>query len=159
MPDCARVRERFRYDPATGSLVWRTHRRRSWVGRQAGWRDEDGYFCVRLDGCLFQAHRLIWLYVTGAWPSNIIDHRNRNPSDNRWANLRDVAKRLNQENRALPNRNNKAGLLGVSPNGARWAASIVSLRVKHCLGTYDTPQEAHAAYVVAKRELHEGCML
>jgi hypothetical protein len=74
-------------------------------------------------------------------------------------NLRDVSPRENKQNLRKPNRDNKAGLLGVSPNGKRWAAQVESNGRKFYLGTYDTPEEAHAKYLVAKRNLHAGCTL
>lgn len=157
----ARLKQLLRYDYVTGVFTWnvssRGHKK---IGRKAGWKDNQGYLHIRLDGVLYPAHRLAWLYVTGEWPKGgFVDHINTNPSDNKWDNLRDATKRVNQENRRRPGRNNKSGFLGVSPNGQRWSASIVSHRMKKHLGTFDTPEQAHEAYVVAKRELHKGCTL
>ena len=43
----------------------------------------------------YLAHRLAWLYVTGSWPSQDIDHIDGDPTNNRFANLREVT---HQEN-------------------------------------------------------------
>lgn len=147
--------ERFYYDAASGALTWRTHHWSSRIGREAGWIDEHGYRYVRLIGHLHAVHRLIWLLVTGESPE-FIDHVDTQPSNNLWGNLRSATKLMNQENRRRAGKNNKAGLLGVSPNGSRWAASIVSHRIKYHLGTFDSPQQAHAIYVLAKRQRHSG---
>jgi hypothetical protein len=155
-----RLQELLDYKPETGVFTWRVTRSHAIAGAPAGWTDEQAYLQIGVDGVRYQASRLAWLYMTGEWPpSGYIDHRNTIPSDNRWQNLRDATKRTNQENRRRPGKNNKAGLLGVSPNGARWSASIVSHRRKRHLGTFDTPKQAHAAYIIAKRQLHEGCTL
>ena len=160
MITAARLRELIFYKPNSGVFRWRVTRGRAKAGVLAGWTNEQGYLLIRVNGILYQAQRLAWLYMTGQWPpSGFIDHLNTNPSDNRWANLRDATKLINQENRRRPGCNNKAGLLGVSPNGARWAATIVSHLKKHHLGTFDTPEQAHAVYVAAKRRLHAGCTL
>jgi hypothetical protein len=159
------MKELISYDPEAGTFVWavsaRGHKR---IGKLAGWRDDDGYLFIRLDGVLYAAHRLAWLYMTGEWPLNgFVDHKNTDPSDNRWSNLRDATKLVNQENRRRAGKNNKSGFLGVSLNGKRWAATINTSdngkRCHHYLGTYDTPEQAHAAYVAAKRRLHAGCTL
>lgn len=55
-----------------------------------------------------------------------------------------------------PQRGNKSGFLGVSPNRSRWSASIMVLGRKLHLGTFDTPELAHAAYLEAKRAHHAG---
>jgi hypothetical protein len=85
------------------------------------------------------------------------------PFDNRFCNLRDVVKRVNQENRKKASSNNKSGFLGVSPNGKGWAAtintSVSGVRKHYYLGTFPTPIEAHKTYVKAKRNLHEGCTI
>jgi len=155
-----KLRDSLDYDPQTGIFKWAKSKRNGWAGREAGWVDKDGYRHIRICNALHPAHRLAWLYMTGAWPSNgFIDHKNLVPSDNRWVNLRNVTKRTNQENRRRPGKGNKAGFLGVSPNGKRWMATINSRGTHYYLGTFDTPEEAHGVYVEAKRELHVGCTL
>lgn len=46
----------------------------------------------------FLAHRLVWLYMTGKWPENQIDHDNGDATDNRWVNLDDVTRSKNGMN-------------------------------------------------------------
>jgi hypothetical protein len=103
----------------------------------------------------FLAHRLAWFYVHGVWPPVLIDHINGKRSDNRIVNLRLADWRLNMENKRRESYNS-TGLLGVKPNGKGFAARIGSRGVEHHLGTFRTPEEAHAAYVEAKRRLHKG---
>jgi len=157
--------QRLYYDKTTGVFTWtKSLRTARWVGKQAGWIDKQGYRYIRINKRLYSAHRLAWFYVTGRWPSDgVVDHINGNPMDNAFNNLRDVTKKINQENRRKASIQNKSGLLGVSPNGKRWAATINTSENGVCkhlyLGTFDTPELAHANYVQAKRRLHKGCTI
>lgn len=78
-------------------------------------------------GKKYRTHRLIWLYVTGEWPSGDIDHINGDSLDNRFSNLRDVPKSENARNQKL-HITNKTGICGVFYNprysGGKWFARI-----------------------------------
>jgi hypothetical protein len=112
--------------------------------------------CV--DGHRYPAHRLAWLYMTGEWPGEV-DHINGKKDDNRWANLRDISHAANSQNVRVAQVNNRCGVLGVKPLRDKFQARICVARKTIHLGTFLTTSEAHAAYVAAKRELHEGCTL
>jgi len=73
--------------------------------------------------------------------------------------LKTSASGVNNQNQHRPHRGNKSGFLGVSPNRNGWAASIVVDGVKTHLGTFDKPEVAHEAYLIAKRRMHVGNML
>jgi hypothetical protein len=159
----ARLRELLRYDPDTGLFTWRQSRRGSArAGDVAGAARHDGYVRVGVGGHKAWAHRLAWLYVHGAWPTQQIDHINGNPSDNRIANLRDVPPRTNMQNeRSGRRRKNPGTLLGAhwSTTWKRWKSSINAGGKLQHIGWFDTEQQAHDAYVEAKRRLHLGCTI
>jgi hypothetical protein len=55
-----------------------------------------------IDGKQQRVHRLIWLYMTGEWPKDQIDHINNVKHDNRWKNLREADNQLNHYNLPKP---------------------------------------------------------
>ena len=157
-PCVERVREVFSYDPATGELRWRRRPHpAAWkviVGEIAGWMGSEGYREVQLDGASYKVHRLIWLYTTGIWPTHALDHRNGIRDDNRFENLRQATRTQNGQNQNHPHRHGSSGFLGVNRCNDGWQARITVEGKRRHLGTFHTPEEAHAVYVEAKRELH-----
>jgi hypothetical protein len=97
--------------------------------------------------------------MTGEWPKGLIDHVNGVKDDNRFANLRVVDETGNSQNIRKPNRRNKSGFMGVIFFQNKWRASITHKGKTHWLGDFKTPEEAHEAYLIAKRKLHTACTL
>lgn len=161
-----RLRELIHYDPKTGVFTWRNVYRRGmkFHGKQAGSDGGGGYVRIKIGDGSYHAGRLAWLYVNGRWPRQWIDHINGNPSDNRIANLRDVSKKMNAQNRRRPYKNNTHGFLGVciqrQRGRVRWTARIhVHGEGQRYLGYFMTPESAQLAYLKAKRQLHPGCTI
>lgn len=150
-----RLREALAYDPETGVFTWKIKAaQRLHVGDVAGGPDSKGYIRIRLDGVLRFAQRLAWLYVYGEWPTGEVDHKNRTPGDNRISNLRDGTRSDNQHNAGVRT-DNKSGITGVyERRNGKWGAQIMVHTKNRHLGIFDTAEEAHAAYLAAKRELH-----
>ena len=160
--DAVRLREVLNYDPDTGVFTWRVSTsNRAPVGSVAGW-NTDGHIGIAIDGVKYKAHRLAWVYMTGEQPQFEIDHINGMRDDNRWTNLRDVPAIFNCQNqrRAQP-KNKSCGLLGVcrDKRTGRWYSQICANNKVHHLGSFPTAEEAHQAYVEAKRKLHPGCTI
>lgn len=154
-----RLRELLEYQPDTGLFVWlcRTGGTGK-AGAIAGTIDSFGYVRIGIDGRVYRAHRLAVFYMNGAWPINEVDHCDGDKANNRWENLRDVPRITNQQNQRKPHRRGSSGFLGVSlhEETGRWRSRIWVNGRNVSLGLHDTPNEAHAAYVLAKREIHEG---
>ena len=153
-----RLKQVLRYNPDSGVFTRLLSVAQAKAGSQAG-SQTSGYLAVRIDGTLHYCHRLAWFYMTGQMPAGQIDHINGVGTDNRWCNLRDVSRRTNQQNRQKHQANNSCGLLGVSRNKGRFMSRIVLESGDRYLGTFDTPQQAHEAYLTAKRQLHAGCTI
>ena len=137
-------------------------------GMAAGYRNSRGYIQVKADTHLLYAHRLAWLHFYGEWPADQIDHINGIRDDNRIVNLRDVSQQVNAQNQrkarrpAVPSSFN-TGLLGTYLCRKRWVfvAQIQNpiTRRQIRLGCFATADDAHQAYLEAKRRLHEGCSI
>lgn len=157
----SRLRGFLQYDPDTGAFTWmRNVSIGKKAGDAAGGMTAERYIAISFENRTYKAHRLAWLYMTGDWPVGDIDHINGVRSDNRWRNLRDVPRSINVQNQRRAQVHNRAGLLGVQKRSpGRYRARIIKGGCAHDLGTFDTPEKAHAAYLAAKRRLHEGCMI
>lgn len=138
------LRQLLRYDADSGKLFWRERGGewfsagrypverscRSWNTRYSGKEaftadDGRGYRHGAVLDRKYQAHRVIWAMVTGAWPADQIDHINGNPSDNRMENLRPVSALENSRNKPVRS-DNKTGVVGVSwdTRSGRWQAKV-----------------------------------
>jgi len=93
--------------------------------------------------------------MTGFWPENQIDHINGARADNRFTNLREATNKENSENIKRARRSNKSTeVLGVYTRGLKFRAQITHAGKIQRLGTFKTAEEAHQAYLTAKRDLH-----
>lgn len=143
------------YNPETGAFIRikRTSNSVS-IGDLAGTLSY-GYISISINNKKYQAHRLAWLYMTGAFPQSQIDHRDQNKSNNVWSNLRECTHLQNMTNRN-EQKNNTSGYKGVS-----WCKRIKKWRVclsfngryKH-LGYFDDKHSAAAIYNKKALELH-----
>ena len=138
----AEVRRLFDYCIETGVLTKN--------GKRIGWRGWRGYRKIRVNGVKYLEHRIIWLWMTGEWPPNQIDHIDTVPDNNKWANLRLATHAQNCRNRKMI-KTKIGGIKGVFPFGreGKYRARIrVSGKDVH-LGVFDDPISAHAAYARA----------
>lgn len=168
----ATVRELLDYNPETGTLKWRargqgwfrSESRRKWwntcySGCDAGQVRLDGYVLLSIFNQRYFAHRVIWLWMTGAWPTEHIDHVNHLPGDNRWRNLRAASRQENMRNQSL-SKSNASGVVGVgwSRHDGKWRARLkVGGRDIH-LGLFADKASAIHARKAAEREFgfHEN---
>lgn len=157
----ARLRELLNYDESTGHFAWRASGKGRRFGRPAGCAKELGYIVIRVDGVLFRAHRLAWLYAHGKWPTLEIDHLDGNPSNNALANLREADSRMNKQNRHVARSDSSTGIMGVQYDKRRglYSARIATPAGVKFLGRFSDPLEAQAVYIAAKRTHHAGCTI
>lgn len=148
------LREDFHYDPDTGVFTRLRSSGGIKAGAISGSVNSDGYLDIRVLGKLYRAHRLAWLYMTGEWPSGVIDHRDHQKTNNKYANLRDVTHAVNLQNQIRARSDSHLGVLGVIRSGPKFRAEIsVDGKSRH-IGSYDTPEQASEAYWAAKSRLH-----
>lgn len=167
--------ECFTYSPETGELFWK-HRPRSHFATNKGWHYFDVTFAGRRAGAQhsrngrpievsiqlhysgkqvsLRAHNVIYAVMGIHIPDDLeVDHRDGDPFNNRWSNLRLSTPAQNGANRRK-NVNKKSGLpKGVSKCGKRFRAAIRSNGKYIHIGRYTTPEAAHAAYCSKALEL------
>lgn len=145
----ARLRELFFYQD--GFLI------RKKTGEKAGCpaklNKNRRIICV--DRKHYYAYRLIWLYYYGNLPE-FVDHIDGDPTNDRLENLRAVTKSENNQNRDITTSVGKTGFHGIYYDKRRdkYVAEISLNNRKTHLGRFATAQEAHAAYIAAKRDMH-----
>lgn len=158
LPSVEEVRQQFQYDRESGEVA----RRDGYTGYIA-----QGYKTVSVKigdrkWEPYKAHRIAWVLHYGEWPAEQIDHINGDRLDNRLSNLRLASAAVNAQNRKSASSTNRVGLLGVNARyrgcrvGVRYEARIRANGIDHRLGWFDSPQEAHAAYLAAKEKFHDG---
>jgi hypothetical protein len=159
----SRLMELLHYNPATGEFRWRINVSSTGrAGHIAGCVNRAGYVVIRLDRKLYLAHRLVFLYMEGAFPPSLVDHIDMAKSNNRWSNLRHATKSENGQNRIAAQRNNRrSGVLGVywSDANQAWGAKVVVNGRQHHGGFYPTKALASAAHLALKRRLHPYGMI
>lgn len=157
LPTQERLHELFHYNPETGVFTRRINRRKWKAGEVVGTLTKGyygGYISINVDYVIYRAHRLAWVYVTGRWPVNGIDHINGDRADNRWANLREANQSQNLGNKQVQ-KNSQTGVKGVSSaRGGKYAANLCKNRKRVYLGTFNTIAEAKAAYDAAAMIVH-----
>lgn len=137
------------YNPETGVFT-------SIHGSKVGYLSKDGYIQITLsDGSQRKAHRLAWLYMNGEFPNGILDHIDGDRTNNKWDNLREVTYSQNSMNSRF-RKNNTSGYKGVSfdKRYRKYEAYIWKQNKKKNLGYFDSPEDAHAAYVKASEVMH-----
>lgn len=137
---------------------------KNWNARYAGKEcfrscDHHGYLKGNIQtagvNVTYRSHRIAWALYYGEWPANgmVIDHINRNRSDNRVINLRVVTLSDNLIN-SQARSDNQSGLRGVyrrrRKGRERWLAYIKRDGRRQHLGTFDTPEEAAVARKAAE---------
>lgn len=142
--DASLVRSLFDYSIVTGNLYYREDGKGSGgykrkKGAIAGGK-LGGYIAVRVGYNTYLAHRVIWLWITGTWPEDQVDHIDRCRFNNAWHNLRVATNRQNHQNRS----DNTSGTAGVvwEKSRSKWKAYCRIGYVMHNLGRFDTQAEA-----------------
>jgi HNH endonuclease len=145
------LRSQLSYNPDTGEFWWKAPKQRRRMDRPAGSMQSGGYRHIRItiDGKSldFFSHRLAWLYVYGVWPKSHLDHIDRNRSNNRLSNLREVNASENNYN-VSKQKDCSSQFIGVSWNNRDrlWISTIRRDGIRNGLGYFKCEKEAAMAY-------------
>lgn len=152
----AHCRRLFYYDPATGVITRLIEAGGQMPGKAVGTKRKDFYMATRTADKEILCHRLAWVLFYGEIPTAEIDHINGRRDDNRILNLRQVDRTHNNQNRRTAHKNNVLGVLGVRQDGTKFLSRIRVNKKLIRLGRFETVEAASAAFLAAKRKLHEG---
>jgi hypothetical protein len=105
-----------------------------------------------IDGTSYLRHRLVWLYVHGAWPKGGLDHKDGLEKGDGIGNLRPATQSQNTAN-SRRRASSTSGLKGVAKFRQKWRARLMHNAKDIHLGCFDTPEAAHDAYKQAAQKL------
>lgn len=137
----AHLKELLNYNPLTGIFIWKVTRGCRKAGQQAGTLNHD-YIQIRVDGRIYGAHRLAFLYMVGIFPTQL-DHDNQIKNDNSWDNLY-VTTYLDNNHNHKRTKRNTSNMVGVSWDkvNQKWLVQICVNRKNINLGRYTDFNEA-----------------
>ena len=152
--DVVYLKSILEYKPEAGSWDWFVSKGNQKAGSKAGSiRKSDGYYRIKINGKEYVSHRLAWLYMTGEWPTNEIDHIDLNKLNNKWKNLREATHSQNMANVALLS-NNTSGYKGVfwHKQNLKWMVQIKVNNKRIYLGSFVNKEDAVEAYKKAAKK-------
>ncbi len=148
------LKSRLHYNSETGIFTYLKQTNNTIkVGDVAGTLKSHGYIAISVNNKIYYAHRLVWLYMYGEFPSNLIDHINGNRSDNSLNNLREANKLQNNRNAKI-NKNNVSGVKGVyySKTNKNYVAQITLNYKTYYLGCSKNIKDAEKLAITARKK-------
>lgn len=144
-----RLRELLFY--IEGILYWQIARSGVTNGSAAGYLNDAGYCDIGIDGKQYARSKLVWLYHTGKWPKDRIDHEDHNRTNDKIENLREATRQENACNQSLPS-DNTSGVIGVEITNTSFYARLRYKGKKVLDRRFDNLEDAIAARRAAEAE-------
>lgn len=146
---------RFRYDEETGNLFWRIRTGQNVKVGARAYSVTKGRKTVQIPGGRVPQSHAVWMMHKGKWPDEELDHRDKNPSNDKIGNLRNCPTTKNCMNQTV-RRTNKCGFKGVTkhPQQNAYWCRISADGKRYQLGLYPTAELAAGAYRIAAACMH-----
>jgi hypothetical protein len=152
----AKLCELFDIDAERGLFIWKVNKGgKGKKGREAGALMSNGYVKIGIDNKEYLAHRLMWLYVYGEFPTENLDHIDRCRTNNCITNLRFAQTKQNAENMFRVNQNT-SGYKGVhfmkrlASRKKPWQANITHNGKTIHIGYFESAEQACSARRLAE---------
>lgn len=148
------LRNLFEYSQ-DGSLFWKKSKGIVDIsGKEAGKPTKDGRCVVFIDGKQYGKHQILFMLEHGYMPLEI-DHKDRNPLNNRIDNLRDASRQEQLFNRKIA-KNNTSGVKNVYWRAARqkWLVVFQINKKLHRFGHFSDLEMANKKAIQVREQLH-----
>jgi len=148
-----RLDELFEFDYKIG-FTNKISRGRACKHSRSGYVDVHGYRRIVIDYIKYYEHHLVWFYVTGQWPQEL-DHKDGDRANNAFSNLRECTRTENNFN--AERATGISGLRGAywDSRVSKWYSKIQVGGQVRWLGSYNTSEEAHCAFMIAVEQTHK----
>jgi len=125
-------------------------------------KNKNGYYVQTFRTVEYKKYEYSMLHRVLMQPdrSEVVDHKNRNPLDNRRSNLRNCTRTENNQHSISSGKAKFKGVRYYRYGQKNWMARIVHEKKELILGYFSTPLEAAKAYnVAAKKYFGEFALL
>lgn len=124
------------------------------AGAKAGSRKADGVSHVRVEGSMQLVHRMVFLMHHGYLPE-MVDHINRDRSDNRIENLRAATHAQNAYN-SIARVDSTSKIKNVTYNSRinKWQVRVAANKQRFYAGCFDTLEKAEKMAIELRNKLH-----
>lgn len=148
-----RLRTVLSYSPETGLFTWVNPLRSFEKGKVAGTVALKGrYIMIKVSSIGFLGHILAWLYMTGEFPDDELDHEDGNGLNNKWTNIRRATRSKNCQNRV--SKSNRHGVQGVLSRNGKFYGRVRLNKKSYVTSDYLTVEAAGSAVKILREALH-----
>lgn len=159
------LKQKLHYDPKTGIFTWLIAPKRGGfagkkinVGSQAGAPSgKDKNHRIGIDGKVYFAQHLAWLYMEGYWAEHPIIFKDSDKLNLIWSNLQVKSLSCIMQSRQFKKKN-KSGYTGIKRSTSnKWVSVIKVNNKQYTLGAYSTILNALLARFTFQQQCPSAC--